>query len=102
VEVLPLLLSGIYGHFQTVRKFSFKKEYAEAHINGLKSWELRKNDRGFNIGDIIEFSVIETGFSYSRKIVYLFEGGAYGLQSGYCIMSLTNCGTTGQNTIKSK
>jgi len=65
-----------------------KQEYAEKYHSGLKPWELRKNDRNFKVGDVLWFTIIETGDVYSRTIIYLFEGGEYGLKKGYCIMTL--------------
>ena len=69
-------------------KLKIKQEYADKYYQGIKPWEIRKNDRDFKVGDTIYFTVIETGKIYSRKITYLFEGGAYGLEKGYCIMTL--------------
>lgn len=51
--------------------------------------ELRKNDRDFKVGDTIEFTIIETGCKYSRDIIYIFEGGEYGLEKGFCILTLS-------------
>ncbi|UZR95922.1 DUF3850 domain-containing protein [Chondrinema litorale] len=70
------------------------KKFAKANHKGVKPWELRKNDRNYKVGDFIKFHVIDdetkepTGFIYRRKIKYLFEGGEYGLEKGYCIMTL--------------
>lgn len=65
--------------------------YAQV-LSGNKKWELRKNDRDFKVGDRIilkewtdekEF----TGREYEARILYVFHGGRYGLEEGYCIFS---------------
>ena len=73
----------------TIHKVKIKQEYAKAYYEGLKPWEIRKNDRGYKVGDTIEFEIIEIGGRYQREILYLFEGGEYGLEEGYCIMTLS-------------
>lgn len=35
------------------------KEYAEAKKEGLKPFEIRKNDRDFKVGDLVKYNVIE-------------------------------------------
>tara|TARA_R110002167_G_scaffold362821_1_gene582399 strand:+ start:76 stop:312 length:237 start_codon:yes stop_codon:yes gene_type:complete len=67
--------------------------YASEHLKGIKPWELRKNDRNYKQNDTIEFTVVDyantpTGVKYLRKIKYLYEGGVYGLQDGFCIMTI--------------
>jgi len=70
------------------------EQFAEEHLNGKKSWELRRNDRNYKVGDTITFIIVNrhnkpTGKHYKRKITYLFEGGMYGLEKGFCIFSVT-------------
>lgn len=69
--------------------------HAQKHFQGLKPWELRKNDCDYKVNDLINFNVIDDsgkskGFSYKRKIKYLYEGTEYGLKQGFCIMTLEN------------
>jgi hypothetical protein len=70
-------------------------KYAELHLTNKKNWELRKNDRGFKAGDKVNFTIVTEDFervlytgSYLRDIDYVFEGGNYGLEKGYCILSI--------------
>lgn len=70
-----------------------KHKYAIQHLGGLKPWELRKNDRDYQVNDVVFFEVIDEsgsskGFSYKRKIKHLYEGTEYGLKKGFCIMTL--------------
>ena len=78
----------------TTHQLKIKEDYARAHLSGVKSWELRENDRDFKIGDQIEFSALdERGFvvmTYKRTITYLFKGGQYGLAPDYVILTLTD------------
>lgn len=69
------------------------EKYANAFISGLKPWEVRKNDCNYQVGDSIKFTVINeqgepTGRTYTSEITYIFHGGQYGLEKGFCIMTL--------------
>ena len=64
-------------HYQAVEK-------------GIKRFELRKNDRHFNIGDHVYLDEyvgeIPTGRCLGPlEITYIFRGGEYGLAEDYCI-----------------
>ena len=59
----------------------------------IKNFELRKDDRGYNVGDIIILDEIEngkpTGQAICREIIYILRDcPEYGLQEGYCILGL--------------
>lgn len=58
---------------------------------GRKTFELRKNDRGYKEGDIIVMHEYKDGTTTSRtiekKIVYMLEDFT-GLEDGYCILGL--------------
>ena len=73
------------------------KAFFNAIASGEKTFELRKNDRGFLVGH--ELLLREycpelqtyTGRTVRRKIGYLLGGSdaeKFGLQPGYCIMGL--------------
>lgn len=71
-------------------------------ISGIKTFELRKNDRDFKVGDTV--LLVETGYSYEEMlkgapliftkrthsfvIPYILEGPAYGLEEGWVILSI--------------
>lgn len=66
-------------------------EFYEEVISGRKNFELRKDDRGFCVGDQIilkEFKNGEfTGRRASHTIKYILRNcPEYGLQDGYCII----------------
>lgn len=61
---------------------------------GEKTFEVRKDDRGFRVGDVLElreFSVLD-GFSEKeplrRIVTYLLAGPAFGIERGFCVMGL--------------
>lgn len=66
-------------------------EYYQAIEKGLKKFELRQNDRNFQIGDMIYLEETVNGAYTGRKIApmeikYILFGGNFGLEEGYCIM----------------
>ena len=74
-------------------------QYFKAVQDGSKTFEIRKNDRGFKVGDTLvlkEWEYIKgkyveegyTGNKIKKEISYILEGGQYGLEKGYCILGL--------------
>ena len=71
------------------------KEYYWAIVEGYKNFELRKNDRNYQIGDFLLLNEYKngmiTGRSIKKQIIYILENcSEYGLQDGYCILGLNN------------
>jgi hypothetical protein len=71
-------------------------QYFKEVSKGNKTWELRENDRNFQVGDILilqEYDLDKgyTGDEYRAKVKYIFHGGKYGLDKDYCIMSIEYC-----------
>lgn len=67
----------------------------EAMIRGVKPFELRRNDRGFRVGDILKLRefVPEAGEYTGRilraRVLYITEGQEFpGLQEGFVIMGI--------------
>lgn len=67
-------------------------EYYEKVLSGEKTFEIRKDDRNFKIGDIIRLCEYDrkefTGRDNLYDITYKLDGGEYGLAKGYCILSI--------------
>ena len=69
-------------------------EYFEEVFMGRKTFELRKDDRGFEVGHFLilkEWDHVKgeyTGRSLARRIRYVLKGGQFGLQEGFVIMSI--------------
>ncbi|MES2813225.1 MAG: DUF3850 domain-containing protein [Bacteroidota bacterium] len=79
-----------------IHELKILAEYAELHLMNKKNWELRKNDRNFKAGDKVNFKIIRSENKeclyfgeYERNIDFVFEGGKYGLEKGYCILSIS-------------
>jgi hypothetical protein len=68
-----------------IHELKIGKPYFEAIVDGRKTFELRYNDRGYNTGDIIKFTVMDgiydCTYNYTKnnicinyKITYLISG----------------------------
>lgn len=69
-------------------------QYFEAAFKGDKMFELRRDDRGFKVGDYILLKEWDgqqfTGRMMAKQITYILrDAKQYGLEDGYCILSLT-------------
>ena len=71
-----------------------KESYANAVDEGRKNFEARLNDRGYNAGDRVKFSVIsDSGIpmphaldSKAYKITYVHSG--LGMENGYVVFGI--------------
>lgn len=69
-------------------------EYFEEIWIKNKSFEIRKNDRNFSVGDQLilrEYSEEDeryTGRAIQAYVPYIINGPCYGLKEGYCVMSI--------------
>lgn len=79
-------------------------EYFEAVRRGQKTFEGRKNDRNFQVGDtVILHKTNEDGTQYTYigkdgkpcieydlrfEIGFILHGGQFGIQEGWCVFSL--------------
>ena len=66
--------------------------------SGKKPFELRKNDRNYEVDDLINFVVIdEKGVQHKTDELYqityiLKDVPQYGLDQNYCILGIRECG----------
>jgi ParB family chromosome partitioning protein len=75
--------------------------YFDAIKSGAKTFEYRKNDRDFAVGDVLllqEYDPIRgvsvpglgyTGRRLTAKITYVAQG-VFGIPDGYCVMSIAD------------
>lgn len=73
-------------------------QYFQAVLDGRKTFEVRKNDRGFEVGDelhLVEFDPNpdpdEPNFSgrhLHARVTYVLVGGAFGVEAGHCVLGL--------------
>lgn len=66
--------------------------YLKEVLSGKKTFELRRDDRGFSVGDPFILCGWDgkayTGETFSARISYILRGRpGYGLMEGYCIFS---------------
>ena len=80
----------------TLHTLKIEKQYFEAICNKEKLFELRKNDRNYKVGDLINF-IIKPQASGSKPcetnklfmITYVLENvPEYGLDKNYCILGI--------------
>lgn len=65
----------------------------EAILADLKRFEYRRNDRDFEVGEILclcEYNDSNyTGRELYARIDYALYGPSYGIPEGFCVMSIT-------------
>lgn len=68
-----------------------------ATVMGLKQFEFRKDDRGFEVGDVLVLREWDpswdptpsyTGDTATRRVSYILRGPDYGVPEGYVVMGL--------------
>lgn len=69
-------------------------EYYKAINDGRKTFEIRKFDRDFKVGDKLLLQEYDpkttkyTGSEAERDITYLMNGGAFGIEVGYVVLGI--------------
>lgn len=71
-----------------------REEFADAVVNGDKTFEVRLNDRGYQKGDTVKFRVVtEMGIEFYHEInemefeiTYVLNG--WGLKDGYVAFAI--------------
>lgn len=64
--------------------------------SGIKPFEWRKNDRGFQLGDILALAEFDpttgqySGESINARVTYMLSGPSFGVPDGYVIMGISN------------
>ena len=72
-------------------------EYYREVVKRRKTFEIRKDDADYEVGDILELyewdGEKKTGHKISREITYILrDAEQYGLQEGYCILAIQPVG----------
>ena len=71
------------------------EEYFQPMFDGEKRFEGRKDDRNYQVGDYMrlrEWSVSDkeyTGREITVEITYKLSGGQFGIEDGWCVLSVT-------------
>lgn len=90
-----------------IHELKILPNYFKAVVSGEKTFELRKNDRKFEVGDTLVLKEYKQGLTDStgsemvtiqeqgytgkeiyKTITYILKGGKYGLHQGYVILAL--------------
>ena len=79
-----------------------QKKYFDSVLSGTKSFEIRKTDRLYSVGDkLVLFEIDEqkreTGRNLVVKVTYVLFGPIYGLEDGYCILAVKRSGRQNRN-----
>lgn len=59
-----------------------------------KTWEVRKNDRDYQVGDTLILNEFDpetndyTSKFVKAKVKYILHGGQFGIEEGYCVMTI--------------
>lgn len=75
-----------------IHELKTRPEYFEAARKRQKNFELRKNDRDYQVGDLVRLEEFEDGeytgrYTGLRPVLYVLKDcPEYGLAEGYCII----------------
>lgn len=77
-----------------MHKIKIQKSFADAIMDGRKTFEIRFNDRGYQSGDQISFEVVDSSMFVSFhkikerifEITYVLSG--YGLKDNYVVFGI--------------
>nr|WP_290461275.1 ASCH/PUA domain-containing protein [Acutalibacter muris] len=78
----------------TIHRLKTWPRFFSAVCDGTKTFEIRKNDRGFQVGDILELQewLPDSGYTgrvVRRKVTYILYGGTMaGLDESYVVMAI--------------
>lgn len=71
--------------------------YFDAVASGDKTFEGRKNDRGFQKGDLLKL-IRHDGFTTRKstvygselffRVTYVFQGGQFGVEKNWCVLGI--------------
>lgn len=69
-------------------------EYFQKVKSGFKGFEVRKDDRNFQEGDVLELlewnpdTRTYTGESLVKRVGFMLRGGSFGIEKGYVVIQL--------------
>lgn len=69
-------------------------EFFDAVVRGDKTFEVRRDDRGFKVGDLLHLQEHDpdthkwTGRACIRRVSYILPGGAYGIDKAFVVLAL--------------
>ncbi len=68
-------------------------EFFTAVVSGDKTFEVREDDRGFEVGDVLVLREYAVGVGFSgyevrRRVTYIMRGGAFGLEPSHVVLAI--------------
>jgi len=75
----------------TVHELKLQQPYFNDVWNGLKDFEVRKNDRNYKVGDrlkFIEFPFVGRQRFIIKEVKYILKGGEYGIDKDFVVLGL--------------
>lgn len=94
IPVKKLLFDSGLPADPTIHEVKILPKYFEQVKSGTKTFEYRKNDRGYQAGDIIKLMEYQpesdtyTGNSLEVEITYILKDGELNIPTGYAVMSI--------------
>lgn len=84
-------------------RLKIKPHWFDRLVEGSKTCEVRKDDRDYQIGDTItvgkccrpshhgcsDYGICLISSTMTFQITHVLRGGQYGIESGWCVLSLT-------------
>lgn len=71
-----------------LHNLKIKAEYASAKLRGDKPFEIRLNDRDFQVGDVVNYTCIDSSFfneKISKKLYYITYITNFEQKDGYVV-----------------
>lgn len=76
----------------TIHKLKIGFKWLDEIVSGEKTFEVRENDRGYQVGDLLEF--VDDRYSpdrickYRFRVKYILEDFPIALKKDYCILGI--------------
>jgi hypothetical protein len=89
-----MLNNFIGASTRCIHELKIWPHYFERVASGKKSFEVRKNDRKFNTGDLLNLreynpeTEMYTGRSCLVVVTFLLAGGQFGIEEDFVVMSV--------------
>lgn len=80
----------------TIHKLKTWMPYFDDIKAGIKTFEVRKNDRNFQISDKLllqeydQEKKVYTGREVCVEVSYILLGGSFGIDSGFCVLGIVS------------
>ena len=77
-----------------IHELKLNEEFFGEVLTGNKTFEVRKNDRDYKVGDCLKLLSYDpdkkqyTGGEAKRKITYILNGGRYGVEKGFVVIGM--------------